>query len=71
MSLGVAMLTFSVIMGHVEISPDQLDELMVSIKLAFGIFAGLCLMGTIFSLARGNLQRDMKTVNDSASSKVG
>jgi hypothetical protein len=57
MSLGVAMLIFSVIMGHVEIAPDQLDKLMVSIKVAFGIFAGLCAMGTIFSLARGNLGR--------------
>jgi EmrB/QacA subfamily drug resistance transporter len=71
MSLGVAMLTFSVIMGHVEISPDQLDKLMISIKVAFGIFAGLCLMGTIFSLARGNLQRDMKPANDSVGTKVG
>jgi EmrB/QacA subfamily drug resistance transporter len=58
MSLGVAMVTFSVIMGHVEIAPDQLDKLMVSIKVAFGIFAGLCAIGTIFSLARGNLQRE-------------
>lgn len=57
MSLGIVMLTFSVIMGHVEIAPEQLDKLMVSIKVAFGIFAGLCVMGTIFSLARGNLQR--------------
>lgn len=60
MSLGVAMLIFSVIMGHVEIAPEQLDELMVSIKVAFGIFAGLCAMGTIFSLARGNLGREEK-----------
>ncbi len=57
MSLGIVMFTLSVIMGHVEIAPEQLDKLMVSIKVAFGIFAGLCVMGTIFSLARGNLQR--------------
>jgi hypothetical protein len=55
MSLGLAMLIFSVIMGQVEIAPRQLYELMVSIKVAFGIFAGLCAMGTIFSLERGNL----------------
>ncbi len=57
-SLGIAMLTFSVIMGHVEIAPAQMDELMVSIKVAFGIFAGLCLMGMLFSLARGKMQRE-------------
>ena len=57
MSLGIAMLTFSVIMGHVEIAPGQLGGLMTSIKVAFGIFAGLCVIGVVFSLARGNLQR--------------
>lgn len=57
MSLGIAMLTFSVIMGHVEISPGQLGGLMTSIRVAFGIFAGLCVIGVIFSLARGNLRR--------------
>ena len=62
MSLGIAMLIFSVIMGHVEIAPGQIDTLMISIKLAFGVFAGLCVLGTIFSLARGNLERDVETV---------
>ena len=60
MSLGITMLIFSVIMGHVEIAPGQMDLLMVSIKLSFGVFAGLCVLGTIFSLARGNLGRDVE-----------
>jgi hypothetical protein len=42
-------------MGYVEIAPEQLDELMVSIKVAFGIFTGLYAMWMIFSLALGNL----------------
>ncbi len=62
MSLGITMLIFSVIMGHVEIAPGQMDLLMVSIKLSFGVFAGLCVLGTIFSLARGNLGRDVELV---------
>jgi hypothetical protein len=62
MSLGITMLIFSVIMGHVEIAPERIDMLMVSIKLAFGVFAGLCVLGTIFSLARGNLGRDVEPV---------
>jgi MFS family permease len=62
MSLGITMLIFSVVMGHVEIAPGQMDMLMVSIKLSFGIFAGLCVLGTIFSLARGNLDRDVELV---------
>lgn len=69
MSLGIAMLIFTVIMGHVEIAPGQIDTLMISIKLAFGVFAGFCVLGTIFSLARGNLERDMVTVGGAVSGK--
>lgn len=56
LSLGIAMLIFSVIMGHVEIGPQSIDMLMESIRLAFVVFAGLCLLGTMFSLARGSLR---------------
>jgi MFS family permease len=62
MSLGIAMLIFTVIMGHVEIAPGQIDMLMISIKLAFGVFAGFCVLGTVFSLARGNLERNVEPV---------
>lgn len=62
MSLGITMLIFSVVMGHVEIAPEQIGVLMTSIKLAFGVFAGLCVLGTVFSLARGNLGRDVEPV---------
>jgi hypothetical protein len=34
------------------------------IKMTFGIFAGLCLMDTIFSLARGNLDRIITTTTE-------
>ena len=63
-SLGIAMLTFSAIMGHVEIAPAQMDELMVSIKVAFGIFAGFCLMGMLFSLARGKMRSAGRNADD-------
>lgn len=70
MSLGIAMLTFSVIMGHVEIAPAQLGELMTSIKVAFGIFAGLCLMGMLFSLARGNMKRAGRDAGEATEMKA-
>ncbi len=69
MSLGIVMLIFSVIMGHVEIGPEQIDLLMISIKLAFGVFAGLCVLGTIFSMARGNLERDAEAVDGTVRGK--
>lgn len=61
MSLGIAMLTFSVIMGRVEIKPgDQAfnSVLMPGIKTAFVIFAVLCVIGLFASLARGNLRKE-------------
>ena len=69
MSLGIVMLIFSVIMGHVEIGPAQIDMLMISIKLAFGVFAGLCVLGTVLSLARGNLERDVEPAGGAISGK--
>ncbi|MGB3920745.1 MFS transporter [Methanothrix sp.] len=56
LSLGIAMLIFSIIMGHVQIGQESADMLMESIRLAFIFFAGLCLVGTVFSLARGSLR---------------
>lgn len=69
MSLGLVMLIFSLIMGHVEIGPGQIDMLMTSIKLAFGVFAGLCVLGTVLSLARGNLGRDAEPAGGAISGK--
>ena len=56
LSLGIVMLIFSIIMGHVQIGQESADMLMESIRLAFIVFAGLCLVGTVFSLARGSLR---------------
>ena len=55
-SLGVAMLTFSVIMGHVEVVPGDL-KLMSSIQIAFVVFAILCVIGMFASIVRGNVRK--------------
>ena len=36
------------------------------IKMTFGVFVGLCIMGTIFWLARGNLDRTITTTTEPA-----
>jgi EmrB/QacA subfamily drug resistance transporter len=58
-SLGIATLIFTLIMGHSEISPGQLGLLMTAIKVSFVSFAILCIIGVAFSLARGNLKREV------------
>lgn len=62
MSLGIAMLTFSLIIGRVQITPDQNTALMSSIKVAFVIFAVLCMIGVLASLARGNIRKEEQAV---------
>lgn len=62
MSMGIAMLVFSVYMGKVEILPENYPQFMDSVQVAFAIFAALCLAGIFASMARGSLrERDAKT----------
>ena len=53
LSLGIAMLLFSLIIGHVRISAAVHDELVSSLRVAFAIFTGLCVIVVFASLARG------------------
>jgi MFS family permease len=65
MSLGIAMLTFSIILGRVELTPGPNPGLMSSIQIAFIVFAALCVIGLIASLMRGDLGRDAPQANAS------
>jgi MFS family permease len=56
-SIGIAMLTFAIFMGQVEISPPLYPFLLKAIKTACTIFGILCVAGVFASLARGNLRQ--------------
>jgi EmrB/QacA subfamily drug resistance transporter len=56
LSMGVAMLVFAVYMGRVEILPENYPLFLVSARIAFMIFAGLCFLGIFASLARGEVR---------------
>ena len=53
LSMGIAMLLFSIYIGRIEITPEYYPIFVKSVKTAFIIFAVLCLGGTFASLARG------------------
>ena len=55
MSIGIAVLVFTVLIGHVAISPAVYPQLMSSIKTTFTIFGVLCVVGIFFSLSRGKM----------------
>ena len=56
MSMGIAMLLFSLFIGKVEIQPENYALFIKSIKTAFSIFALLCFLGIFASLARGKVR---------------
>ena len=57
LSMGIAMLLFSIYIGRVEITPEYYPLFLKSIKPAFIIFAVLCFGGIFASLARGKVRR--------------
>lgn len=59
-SMGIAMLTFSLLMGAVEIKSASAHILLNSINISFSIFSVLCFLGIFASIARGKLRADEK-----------
>ncbi len=56
LSMGIATLVFALFIGRAEIVPELYPELIRSVKTAFIISACLCVVGTFFSLYRGDLR---------------
>ena len=53
LSMGLAMMVFSVMIGRVEITPPYYPAFVSSIRVAFALFTLLCLVGIGASLGRG------------------
>ena len=57
LSMGIATLLFALFLGPVEIKPDLYPLFAESVRVAFVVFAVLCVMGVFASLARGDIRR--------------
>lgn len=55
-SMAIAMVMFAVIIGRVEIAPENYPQFIRCVNLSFSIFMGLCIVGIFFSLFRGRLR---------------
>jgi MFS family permease len=53
LSMAVAILLFTLLIGSVQITPEVFPAFLRSLRLAFVIFAALCAAGVAASLARG------------------
>ena len=56
MSMGIAMMIFSIVIGRVRITPEYHGQFLHSIHIAFIIFSTLCFGGIFSSLARGKMR---------------
>ena len=61
MSMGIAMLIFSLFIGKVKISPENYPQFLYSIRFAFSIFSILCIIGVFASMARGKLRKNVSS----------
>jgi EmrB/QacA subfamily drug resistance transporter len=57
LSLSIATLIFSFMIGKAKISPANYDAFLNSVNLAFKIFSAMCIVGIYFSFARGSLRK--------------
>ena len=52
LSMGLAMMILAAFVGDVPITPVLYPQFLISMRIGFCIFAGLCLAGVFFSLFR-------------------
>lgn len=55
-SMGIVILVFTIIIGEVKITGNNLNLFIASVRIVFGIFAFLSFAGVFASLIRGNLR---------------
>ncbi len=55
-SMGIVTLVFALMLGPVQISPEQHGKLLASINTCFIVTSLLCFIGVYFSFKRGNLR---------------
>ena len=55
-SMGIASVIFSLMLGKVSITPEHFPAFIRSVRVAFWIFTALCTLGTFASLVRGRVR---------------
>jgi MFS family permease len=56
LSMGIAMLIFSLFLGEAQIAPPVFPQFLAALRTAFWFFAALCLGGVFASMSRGKLR---------------
>lgn len=56
LSMGIAMLVFSLVIGRVKIDASSAAHFVDAMRMCFAVFAVLCAAGVYFSMSRGKLR---------------
>ena len=56
LSIGIAMFIFALFVGRVQVTPENTMRFLISVNVAFAVFAILCVAGVFASLARGRVR---------------
>jgi hypothetical protein len=54
-SMGIVIVIFSIFIGKADITPENQNDFIDSIRLAFALFSILCFLGIFASLRRGRI----------------
>ena len=57
LSMGIVMMIMALLLGAAEIAPENHEQFVKSMQIAFGVFAVMCFGGIFASLARGKMKR--------------
>ncbi len=57
-SMGIAVSVIAIYVGRVELGPESYPGLIASLRAAFLIFCGLCVLGVVASMTRGRLNQE-------------
>ena len=57
LSMGIVMMIMALLLGTAEIAPENHEQFVKSMRIAFGVFAVMCFGGIFASLARGKMKR--------------
>lgn len=60
LSMAIATMFLAILVGREAITPDNHDRFLLSTRLGFATFCGLCLIGIWFSYTRGKIRTDSK-----------
>lgn len=55
LSMGIATLLFSLLLGRVQVGPEHHPAFMASLEIGFSLFACICIAGVIASALRGRI----------------